>query len=345
MDERTLHIFKLIVEEYLKKGTPVGSETIRQAGIDLSPASIRNVMARLEDEDYLYSPHTSAGRQPTERGLRFFVDRLMVVNTLKPSEQKDIRSRISDPEQTLIPLYERASTALSGLSSCIGLVIAPKTDRPVQQIQCLELEQNKILAIIMMQDGTIENRVTKLENHINKSDLEKLTNYLNEHIAGRTLSEFHAALHKSAKENQDRIQDLARTLLDKNILPSMELDLEGHIFIQGKSRLFEDHQAQRKIDEIRDLLKFLEEKKEVLGIMSALQESEGVRIFIGNENPILQQPTWSTVIKGYHDQNGRVIGATGIIGPTRLNYSQIVPIVDYTTLIMEKMINLGPLTP
>jgi heat-inducible transcriptional repressor len=197
----------------------------------------------------------------------------------------------------------------------------------------------------MMQDGTIENRVTKLEGHINKSDLEKLTNYLNEHIAGRTLSEFHAALHKSAKENQDRIQDLARTLLDKNILPSMELDLEGHIFIQGKSRLFEDHQAQRKIDEIRDLLRFLEEKKEVLGIMSALQESEGVRIFIGNDNPILQQPTWSTVIKGYHDQNGRVIGATGIIGPTRLNYSQIVPIVDYTTLIMEKMINLGPLTP
>ncbi|HRK97376.1 MAG TPA: heat-inducible transcriptional repressor HrcA [Alphaproteobacteria bacterium] len=339
MNERSLNIFKLIVEEYLKKGTPVSSEALKMAGIDLSPASIRNVMAKLEDNEYLYSPHVSAGRQPTEKGLRFFVDRLMTIQTLAPAEITSIQSQISRAEQNTTPLYERASTILSGLSSCIGLVIAPKKDRPIRQIQFIDLEPRRVLAIIIMQDDTIENRVVTMGQPVSKEDLEKLANYLNEHLSGKTISEFQSTLKKSERDDERRLQELSIFLFEKGIIPSMVFDTEGHTFIQGKSHLFEDLQAQKKMDEIRELLTFLEEKRNLIEIMSALETSQGVQIFIGNENPILQQPTWSTIIKAYHDPNGRIIGATGIIGPTRLNYGQIVPIVDYTSFLMEKMIN------
>ncbi|HNQ91987.1 MAG TPA: heat-inducible transcriptional repressor HrcA [Alphaproteobacteria bacterium] len=340
MDDRAKNIFRLIVEEYLEHGTPVGSKTLQSAGVELSPATIRNVMARLEEEELLFAPHISAGRQPTEKGLRLFVDNLMTVNALPLNQRKAIESQLASSAKSISGIFEGTSSLLSGLSSCVGMVIAPKTNKPVKQIQFLALEPHRVLTVLILQDGQVENRIIHTDKPIPQFELDRLTNYLNEQIAGKTLPEFEGQLKAETIQKELQLKGLTQNLIDKGIIHPLSSLEEGHIFIQGQAKLFEDPTAQQKLDEIRRLMTFLDEKKNMLQIMSAIENGEGVQIFIGSENPILQHPGWSTIIKGYHDQNGRVIGATGIIGPTRLNYGQIVQIVDYTTLFMERILGI-----
>jgi len=297
-------------------------------------------MARLEEEELLFAPHISAGRKPTEKGLRFFVDSLMKIDDLPLDKRHSIETQLTHSAKSISSIFEGTSAMLAGLSSCVGLVIAPKTNKPVRQIQFLALEPQRVLAILVLQDGMVENRIIHPDSFVNQSELDRLTNYLNDHISGKTLPEFETHLKTETLEQEVRLKGLTKILIDQGIIHPLSSYGDGHIFIQGQSKLFEDPTTEQKLDEIRTLLAFLEEKKNILRIMSSIEQGDGVQVFIGSENPILQQPSWSTIIKAYHDQNGRVIGATGIIGPTRLNYGQIVPIVDYTAILMERILGI-----
>ncbi len=332
-DPRARDIFRMIVEEYLKYGIPVGSQTISKSlGKSLSSATIRNVMAELADDEFLFSPHTSAGRQPTERGLRLYVDTLMKVDDISP-ERLQIEKL-----STTSNIYDGASTLLSGLSSCVGVVIAPKMNKPIRKIDFLKMEPHKILGIIMTQDGMVENRIIPTDTDISKSELEQVSNFLNDRISGKTLSELNDDLLADIKLHKNSLNSLASLLVQNGIIHPLSSANEGHIFISGQSQLLDDPEAQIRLAEMKSLFSMLEEKQAMLGMMEAIEHGEGVQIFIGSENPVFERPAWSTIIRAYHDQNGRIIGATGVIGPTRLNYGKIVPIVDYTALVVEKLI-------
>lgn len=339
IDDRSRDIFRIIVEEYLKYGIPVGSRTISQSiSQSLSPATIRNVMSQLEDKDLLFSPHTSAGRQPTERGLRLYVDTLMKVDDIAP-QRMEIERRLNPSSQSLSQIYDGASSLLSGLSSCVGVVIAPKMNKPIRKVEFLKLEPRKVLAILITQDGMVENRILMTDNDITKSELEQVTNYLNDTIAGHTLHEVQHLLTSEIAIHKTHINTLAATLIRKGIIHEHSSpEDECHIFVSGQARLLEDPDAQQKLEEMKSLFTMLEEKQAMLSMMEAVEHGEGVQIFIGSENPVFEKPNWSTIIRTYRDHNGRIIGATGVIGPTRLNYGKIIPIVDYTALFVEKLI-------
>lgn len=342
LDQRSQEIFRLIVEEYLKKGIPVGSRTISQSLENpLSPATIRHIMAEMEEADLLSSPHTSAGRQPTQKGLRFYVDTLMKIDNID-SQQQEIERKIGHSRKTIADVYADASTLLSGLSSCIGLVIAPKVNKPIRKIEFLKIEPRRILAILIMRDGTIENRVFQTDNDPSKSELEQASNYLNELVFGKTLPEILDEVLSEIQKHQDRLSQLSALLIKEGVIHPLSSSEDGHIFVNGQSRLFEDPAAQDRLNEIRDLLAVLEEKKLMARVMSEVEKGEGVQIFIGSENTLFHGEEWSTILRAYRDQSGRIVGATGIIGPTRLNYGKIVPIVDYTSLVIEKLISGDP---
>jgi len=334
-DDRTRDIFRLIVEEYLKYGIPVGSQTISNSlKTSLSSATIRNVMSDLVDADLLFSPHTSAGRQPTEQGLRLYVDTLMKID--------DISSQRLQIEQQLNPnstnIYDGASNLLSGLSSCIGIVIAPKMNKPIKKIEFLKLEPYKILCILITSDGMVENRVVTVTEDASKSELEQVSHFLNDRMTGKTLPELNEILLNEKKKHQDRLNNLASLLINEGIIHPLSSADDGHIFINGQSRLLDSPEAQSRIEEMKSLFALLEEKQSMLTIMDAMEQGEGVQIFIGSENPVFERPAWTTIISAYHDKSGRIIGATGVIGPTRLNYGKIIPIVDYTSLVVEKLL-------
>jgi heat-inducible transcriptional repressor len=332
-DPRSRDIFRMIVEEYLKYGIPVGSQTISKSlGQTLSSATIRNVMAELVESDLLFSPHTSAGRQPTERGLRLYVDSLMKVDDISPE-------RLQIEQLTVTGnIYDGASTLLSGLSSCVGVVIAPKMNKPIRKIEFLKLEPHKILGILITQDGMVENRVIRLDSDVTKSELEQVSNFINDRIAGKTLPELNDDLLSEIRTYKNSLSVLASLLVNEGIIHPLSSADEGHIFISGQGRLLDDPEAQLRLAEMKSLFAMLEEKQAILSMMDAIEHGEGVQIFIGSENPVFERPAWSTIIRAYHDKNGRIIGATGVIGPTRLNYGKIVPIVDYTSLVVEKLL-------
>jgi heat-inducible transcriptional repressor len=235
-------------------------------------------------------------------------------------------------------IYDGASALLSGLSSCVGVVIAPKMNKSIRKIEFLKLEPYKILGILMTQDGMVENRVISVESDITKSELEQVSNFLNERISGKTLPELNDDLLSEVKTHKNSLNIIASLLVNDGIIHPLSSADEGHIFISGQGKLLDDPEAQMRLAEMKSLFVMLEEKQAMLGMMNAIEHGEGVQIFIGSENPVFERPAWSTIIRAYHDKNGRIIGATGVIGPTRLNYGKIVPIVDYTSLVVEKLL-------
>jgi heat-inducible transcriptional repressor len=340
LNDRSREILRGIIEEYLRTGIPVGSRTLSHSlGLDLSPATIRNVMADLEDAELLFAPHTSAGRQPTEKGLRVYVDTLMKVGNLRPPDKGQIDTRLANPAGVLSNIYGEASALLSNLSSCVGLVIAPKMNKPVRQIQFLKMEPRRVLAILITQDELVENRMLTLESDVGQEDLARATEYLNNRIAGKTVGEIRGEILQDIKRQKDHLNALSARLVEDGIIAPLSAPDVRNIHVQGQSQLFNTPEASEKLEEIRKLFGLLEEQETFLHIMDAVRDGSGVQIFIGRENRVFDQPGWSTVIKAYHDPNGRIIGATGVIGPTRLDYQRIVTLVDYTSHVMERLLD------
>jgi len=343
LDARSRDIFRLIVESYLQNGEPVGSRSLsRLLPSQLSPATVRNVMSDLEYLGLIYSPHISAGRLPTQQGLRFFVDAFMEVGDLSEEERRVIEAQIkaSGRGQSLEHMLTEASQMLSGISRGAGLVLAAKTEAPLKHIEFIQLEPQKALAILVSQNGDVENRVIDLPAGVTASQLTEASNFLNAHIRGRTLGEAKTEVERLREETRAALDSLSQALVERGlaIWAGAESDSPARIIIRGRANLLENVTAQADLELLRHLFEDLETKEALIQLLDLAEEGPGVRIFIGSENKLFSLSGSSLIVAPYRDQDSRVIGALGIIGPTRLNYARIVPMVDYTAQLVGRLL-------
>jgi heat-inducible transcriptional repressor len=340
LGERTRQVLKLVVDAYVETGEPVGSMAISQKlGMKLSPATIRSAMAELEDLGLLYSPHTSAGRLPTDTGLTVFVDGLLEIDSLSPDERQQIDQKMASVRGgSLTDILEQTSTFLSGLSSCAGLVFAPKTDDPVKQIEFVLLAPGRALAVLVTNSGIVENRLLDVSADVTATSLTRAANYLNSRIAEKTLQE--AADYVTAELARDKTQldALTAKVVASGIASLAPKDAGGHLFVRGQANLLEDVTAIEDLERIRMLFEALETKETMLKLLQATTSGEGVKIFIGAENKLFSHSGCSLIVSPYKSQGARIAGAIGVIGPTRLNYGRVIPVVNYTSQIISKII-------
>jgi heat-inducible transcriptional repressor len=338
LNDRSREIFRLIVDSYLAGGDPVGSRTIaNQLGLSISPATIRNVMASLEDAGLLYAPHTSAGRLPTTQGLRLYIDGLMEIGNLTSDERTQIEAQCQTAGQSMTQVLERAGSLLAGLSSGAGIVIAPKTDKPVKQVQFVQLDEGRVLVVLVMQDGMVENRVMHVNGEIPVTAMIAASNYLNSRLSGRTIADAWKDITDDIRANRAQLDSITTQLVEQGLALPRNESPEGHIIIRGQSRLLEDVKALEDLERARQLFAALEEQETIARLLEATQDADGIQIFIGTESQTFQHAGWSMVMSPYRSHEGQLIGAIGVIGPTRINYGRIIPIVDYTSKIMGRL--------
>ena len=339
LNDRSRQIFRLIVDSYLAGGDPVGSRTLaHQLGLSLSAATIRNVMADLEDAGLLYAPHTSAGRLPTAQGLRLYIDGLMEIGNLTEDDRQQIETQCQTSGQSVTQMLERAGSLLAGLSSGAGIVIAPKTDKPVRQVQFVQLDEGRVLVVLVMQDGMVENRVMNVSGEIPPAAMIAASNYLNQRLTGRTIAQTRNEITQEIREQRAQLDSITAHLVEQGLALPQSNSSEGHIIIRGQSRLLEDVRALEDLERARQLFAALEEHETVARLLEATQDAEGIQIFIGTESQTFQHAGWSMVMSPYRGNEGQLIGAIGVIGPTRINYGRIIPMVDYTSKIMGKLL-------
>jgi heat-inducible transcriptional repressor len=343
LDRRSREIFRRIVETYLESGEPVGSRNIsRLLPQSLSPASVRNIMADLEQLGLIYAPHVSAGRVPTDFGLRFFVDALLEIGDLSAEERRQIEAQVraGNPGRTIESVLSEASQALSGLSRGAGVVLANKADLRLKHIEFVRLEPAKALVVLVGEDGSVENRLVEVDTGTTPSALIEAANYLNSHLRGRTLSEARAEIAKRQEEARAELDKLTQRLVDTGLAGWAEAR-EGRpdtLIVRGRANLLEDVTAAADLERIRLLFDDLETQKELVRLLGNAETGEGVRIFIGSENQLFSLSGSSLVVSPYRDSDQRIVGVLGVIGPTRLNYARIVPMVDYTAKVVSQLI-------
>ena len=343
LDQRSREIFREIVESYLETGDPLGSRTLsRQLSVNLSPATIRNVMQDLELLGLIYAPHTSAGRLPTDFGLRFFVDSFLELGDLGGEERRRIEAQVhaASEGRTLDNVLTEASQLLSGLSRSAGLVLAAKADLRLRHVEFIRLEPDRALTVIVGENGMVENRVIALPPGVTASSLTEAANFINAKIAGRTISEAKAEMQRLHNAVRAELDDLVQDLVDAGIAVwagSAENEAT-RLIVSGHANLLGDPAAAENLDRIRQLFNELEAKENFLRLLELTEDGEGVRIFIGSENKLFSLSGSSIVVAPYRDKEQRVIGALGIIGPTRMNYAHIVPMVDFTASVVTRLL-------
>ena len=346
LDGRSRDIFRRIVENYLETGEPLGSRSLsRGLGQSLSPATIRNVMSDLESLGLIFAPHISAGRLPTEMGLRFFVDAFMEVGDVSPDERASIEAtmRAGESARDVEDVLTEASTLLSGLTQSAGLVLAAKNDMRLKHIEFIRLEDQKGLVVLVGEDGGVENRVVDLPAGLPMSALTEAANFLNVHLRGKTLGEARAALNARAEAQAAELDALTQPLIEAGLASWAGLE-EGRprqLIVRGRANLLDDVRAVEDIDRVRHLFEDLESKQDLVRLLSATETADGVRIFIGSETKLFSLSGSSLVVAPYRDADGGIVGALGVIGPTRLNYSRIVPVVDYTANVVGELLSPG----
>ena len=343
IDERTRGIFRQLVDAYLTSGEPVGSRTLsRLSSVGLSPASIRNIMSDLEAEGLLFAPHTSAGRLPTQKGLRLYVDGLMEVGNLSEEERAAILSECQTRGQSLPELLERASSVVAGLADGLALVIAPKTDRLIKQIQLMRVEAGRALVVLVGDDGVPENRLIEVDPTLPDEIWERANNYLRAKVSGKTITQARAVIIDDIARDRAMLDGLTAQLVQSGVAIDMNTR-GGMIFVRGQARLLQDVRAMSELDQARGLFARLEEQDAMLGLLDAVQDGTGVQVFIGTEHRMFADSGWSMVISPYRNGLNKVVGAIGVIGPSRLNYGRIVPIVDYTSQVVSRLM-AGPVS-
>ncbi|NCC22786.1 MAG: heat-inducible transcriptional repressor HrcA [Alphaproteobacteria bacterium] len=346
LNERSRTILRLVVESYLETGEPVGSRTIsRVPGMGLSAASIRNVMQDLEEVGFLEAPHTSAGRQPTQSGLRFYVDGLMSLGNLSSEERARIEAECRATGRNVAEVFEQAGMLLSGLSSCASLVMAPKSDRPVRHVSFVGLSHGRVLVVLVNEDGLVENRIMEVPADLPQSSLESAANYLNEKIRGQTFEEARKRILAEIAEHRTQLDVLTEDLVSRGVSLKLAGAGRGHLIIRGTARLFEDVRAVQDLENARNLLEALESQETMLKLLESAAGAEGVQVFIGTENRFFANAGCSMVLSpvlqkgdGSSGKGETVIGAVGVIGPTRINYGRIVPMVDYTSRVIGEIL-------
>ncbi|MEM7424010.1 MAG: heat-inducible transcriptional repressor HrcA [Pseudomonadota bacterium] len=340
LDARSRMIFARLVETYLDTGDPVGSRTLsKMIELGLSAASIRNVMQDLEHLGLLDSPHVSAGRIPTQLGLRLFVDGVLEIGDVSTEERVQIERSV-DVDGDMPAVLDQAGSMLSGLSHCASLVFAPKNNAPVRHVEFVPLSGTSSLAVLVTEDGAVENRLFDPPPGLTPSAMREAANFLNAHLRGRTLADAAVAIGSEIEARRAELSELAAGLVEKGIaLWEKAGDVDERLIVRGRSNLLEHKQDAADLDRIRMLFDDLERKRDLAQLLDLADAGEGVSVFIGSENKLFSMSGSSLVISPYRDTSRRIIGAIGVIGPTRLNYGRIVPIVDYTARMVGRMVS------
>lgn len=339
LSERSREIFREIVEAYVETGEPVGSRTLsRRLSVALSPATIRNVMADLEDAGLLYAPHTSAGRIPTEAGMRLFVNGLLEVGQLTAEERDRIDTRCRAAGKSLEQALEESITLLSGLSRCAGLVLAPKTQRALKHMEFVPLAPGRALVVMVTEDGVVENRLVEVPAGLPPSALTEASNYLNARLSGRTLEEARQRVLEELEGQRTQLNELTSKVIEAGLAIWAGGDTGGSLIVRGQSHLLDDVTALGDLERIRVLFDALEAKEQMISLLDLTHQAEGVQIFIGSDNELFRLSGCSMIVAPYRDSREQIVGALGVIGPTRLNYARIIPLVDYTARVIGRLI-------
>src|SRR5882672_2003861 len=342
LNERSRDIFRQIVESYLATGEPVGSRNIsRLIAVPLSPASVRNVMSDLEALGLIYAPHTSAGRLPTEFGLRFFVDALMQLGDLTEPERQSIQTQLASvgKAQSVEAALGEALTRLSGLTRAAAVVLTAKSNSRLKHIEFVRLEPERALAVLVAEDGQVENRVLNIPSDLPTSALTEASNFLNAHIRGKSLAELRTEIETSLSQGQAELDQLTQKIISAGLASwSGGESKDRQLIVRGHANLLDDLHALDDLERVRSLFDALETKRVVIDLLGRAERADGVRIFIGSENKLFSLSGSSTIVAPYRDSEGRIVGVIGVIGPTRLNYARIIPMVDYTARVVSRLL-------
>lgn len=345
LDARSREIFRRLVETFIEHGDPVGSRTLsRQLEDPLSPASIRNVMQDLELMGLIASPHASAGRVPTDRGLRLFLDGFLQVGDIGAEERRAIETALHDDDRGIDDVLQEATTALSGLSRCASLVIAPTRDAPIEHIEVAPLNDGRAMAIIVTEGGDVENRLFRLPPGLTPSAMTSATNFLNANLRGLTLGEARAAIAARIDGARSELDTAAQALVESGVAEWAGASASdgGTLIVRGLSNLLADTAAAGEIESVRMLFDDLERKRDLAQVLDLADGGEGVRVFIGAESKLFSHSGSALVISPYMNESRQIVGALGVIGPTRLNYARIMPIVDFTARMVGKLVAGAP---
>ena len=345
LGERPREVFRHLVEAFLTSGEPVGSRTLSQRlPLTLSPASIRNVMADLEAMGLLYAPHTSAGRAPTEKGLRLFVDGLLEIGELAPDERVAIEARMSGSGRAVEDVLTQATSLLSGLSNCAGLVVSSKQDSALKHIEFVAVAPGKAMVVMVSDDGQVENRLIDTPIGLPPSALTEASNYLNARLRGRTLDAARAEVLLELEGERAELDQLTAKIVAEGLATlstsgaSLRNSEEKVLIVRGASHLLDTVEAQIDIERVRNLFEDIERKNDLIRLLELAREGDGVRIFIGSENRLFSLSGSSIVAAPYQNSQGKVIGVIGVLGPTRLNYGRIIPMVDHTAKVVGRLL-------
>lgn len=338
---RSAVILREIVEAYVATGEPVGSRTLsRRLPMALSPATIRNVMADLEESGLIFAPHTSAGRLPTDRGLRMFVDGLLERGALSAEEEEAIAARCKAEGRSIEEVLAEASGLLAGLSHAAGLVLAPTSEAALKHVEFVSLGPGRVLVVLVTEDGQVENRVIEAPQGLPPSALIQAGNYVNSRLAGRTLEDARKVVEEEISAHRTELDDLTSKVVEAGLATQagMQAGAGRALIVRGQASLLADVTALERLETIRGLFERLEAKETLLKLLELAQASEGVQIFIGAENRLFEAAGVTMIVAPYRNARDRIVGAIGVIGPTRINYGRIIPAVDYTAKVIGRLL-------
>ena len=342
LDTRSASILRELVEVYVQTGEPVGSRTLsRRLPLGLSPASIRNVMSDLEEAGFLYAPHTSAGRLPTDRGLRLFVDGLLEFGDLGEEERDIIAARCAASGRSMHDTLAEAGQMLSGLAGAAGLVVAPKTEGRIRHIEFVALGPGRALVVLVMADGQVENRVVEVPPGLPPGALQQAGNYLNARLAGATLEETRTRVAEEIAANRTALDSLTQDVVEAGVATWTGGAGAGSLILRGQAKLLQNLDQAACVQEIQALFERLEAQETVLRLLELAQRGEGVQIFIGTESGLFDSAGLAMVVAPFRSREAgdqRLLGAIGVIGPTRINYGKVIPVVDYTARVIGRML-------
>lgn len=340
LSDRSREVFRRLVETYLETGEPVGSRTLaRTLAEGVSAATIRNVMQDLEHLGLLDSPHPSAGRLPTQLGLRLFVDGILEVGDVSGTERAEIERSLSAQDGDLPAILDRAADMLSGLTHGASLVLAPKTEAPIRHIEFVSLGPDRALVVLVTADGQVENRLFTPPLGLTPSAMRQAANFLNAILQGRTLGEMRGVVLAEIARRRAELDELSRTLVETGAALWTNEGDRDRLIVHGRSNLLEGTADAGQLERIRELFDDLERKRDLAQLLDLTEGGAGVRVFIGSENKLFSLSGSSLVVSPYMNADRRIIGAVGVIGPTRLNYGRIVPIVDYTAQLVGRLVS------
>ncbi len=338
LDARSRDIFRELVEAYLDTGEPVGSRTLsKRSALNLSPASIRNTLADLASAGLLSAPHTSAGRMPTHAGLRLFVDGLLQIGDLDSDDRKEIDDRVAAVGRRTEDVLSEASTLLSGLAGGAGLVAATASEAPLRHVEFVALAPGEVLAVLVSENGSVENRLMRAPVGMPPAALIEAGNFLSARLRGRTLAQALSEIQTEIAERRAQLDEAASELVRQGVADWTGPETR-QLIVRGQARLLESVQAVEDIERIRMLFDDIERKEGLLALLDEARAGQGVRLFIGSENPLFSLSGSSVIVSPYRNSDNRIIGAIGVIGPTRLNYARVIPLVDYTAQVVGRLL-------